>query len=400
MSEEMKPFASFLADATNTVATEQPTGSVESVQEVPSGTEAASQPIESQEQVATSNESRVDPFVDYLRTQAGLEIEPDVDPRELYQKFVESATSGVQATAEVQRLRSELESLRASQQQAPAAPSTQETVAQPETHAEQRARLFRELQRYDQALEVYVERDELGRAKPIASYGQAGIEAANKINEYEQASRQQAELLLRNPNAIIDDNRDVIEKMIEERARQIIDSSLAAERQQRELAAQQEQETAKQNSYQTALSNWHEENKAKLLRLNAVGEPALDPLKSGYVWTPTGKVFREKLETLRQSLPNTDELTLRNLALEFASAIAGQSTQTPAPPVAPAAPVAPALTPAEQRKATLAESRQVVPQQNTPQADVQQAVRGAPLRLADMTYRNPETSERIASWGR
>lgn len=401
MPDEFKPFASFLADSLNSAASAAPE-SVETVQEVPSGTEAASQPTESQEQVATSTESHVDDgFVKYLRNDVGMEVDESVDPRELYQKFVEQASSGLQAAAEAQRLRAELENLRNSQQ-AQAAPqqTQQETIVQPETQAEQRARMFRELQRYDASLEQFVERDDLGRAKPVAAYGQAGIDAANKINDYERASREQAELLLRNPNAIINDNLDIIEKLAQEQARKIVQESLEAERQAREAEARQRQEQEQQSQYQNSLQSWHEQNKAKLFKLNAEGEAAFDPILGRYVTTPTGRVFTEKLNALRNSLPNTDELTIRNLALEFATAIAApQQTTASAAPAAPMAP-APVLTPAEQRRATLADSRQVVPHQNTPQADVSQAVRGTPLRLADMAHRVPEAAERIASWGR
>jgi hypothetical protein len=335
-------------------------------------------------------------FEDFLR-QKGISVGDETDPAELYESVISRALAGSQAMSEVARLRSELDQLRVSQPIAPAAApqvtieSTQQTV--PETAATL-ARRFRELQKYDSLLENYVERDDSGYAKPITSFGAVSIDAARTINEYERASREQADLLLRNPLAVVEDSQELIARIAEEQARKIVESRLSEIQSKTEQEYQQlaQAEQARQESQR--LTDWHESHKSSLFNLDESGAPKQVKDWEGNTdmsLTPVGKAFKSKLMQLRDQLPGAPELTLRQLAFEFASAVA----QAPQAAVQQPAPV---QTQAQQKR-LLADSRQPVPNQNTPPAEVGQIARTLPtLRLANMVRSNPELAERVSGW--
>jgi hypothetical protein len=360
------------------------------------GTEAQSDSLDQGQEPPPSAAVR---FEDILR-QKGIDVGDESDPAELYESVISRALAGSQAMSEVMRLREELESLRASQSQpnSVAAPQQQaQQPSEPESVAQQVARRFRELQKYDPLLENYVERDDSGYVKPIASFGQVSIDAARTINEYEKSSREQADLLLRNPLAVVEDSQDIIAKIAEERAKQIIEARFA------ELEARKEEETRSLSEQQQIqqqrqqLTEWHERNKSQLFHLDANGEPKQDFFGSGDVaWTKTGTVFREKLNQLRSQLPDAPELTLRQLALDFASFAAPASQAAPA--AQEAEKPAPAMTQAQQRR-LLADSRQPIPNQNAAVASTEQIAKAMPsLRFSDMAQLIPENAERMSGW--
>lgn len=413
-SKELR-FSEFLSSGTKS-QTEQNTddqadtgvgtsdSTLEALEESPaSGTDATSSQADQGQESPKEATIR---FEDVLR-QKGFPVDDESNPAELYEHVVARAIEGSQAMSEAARLRAELESLRAAQalqSQQPAtaaAPLQQETRAssEPETTAQQVARRFRELQKYDPLLENYVERDDSGYVKPIASFGQVSIDAARTINEYEKLSREQADMLLRNPLAVVEDSQDLIAKIAEEKAMKLIEARFSemqskAEAEQRAFS-QQEQERQDKES----LGRWHEENKSKLFHLDDTGNPRPDFFGSGDVaWTKTGQLFRSKLSALRSQLPGAPELTLRQLALEFASVGAPAQQAAVAAPAAQAQPVEQAMTQAQQRR-LLADIRQPVPNQNTPAADVGQVAKTFPtLRLANMVRMNPENAERVSGW--
>lgn len=410
MSSNELSFASFLSgnkqETTDTPVTNETIESSVVESQEASGTEATTQ-IENQEQVTPSTAAASVSLAALLEAK-GVQVEGG-DSEELYESVVSRALAGSQAMSELARLREELEALRAtSQQTSSTAPqnTTATPVSQPsseiETAAQQHARLFRELQKYDPLLENYVERDETGYAKPVASYGQLSIDAARQINEYQQASREQADRILRNPLSIVEDSRDMITKIAEERAQRIIDERLAAMRSEQERAAQEQAAAAQQKSLEQQQYEWHEANKAKIFHLGPDGEPKQDFLGGGgLAMTSTGQRFMMKLSQLREQIPGAPELTLRNLAIEFATA--GQQSPAPAAPIAPApvAPEAPApvLTQSQQRQNLLAQNRQSIPNSNTPTATVREVMQSVPrLRLAEMAQLDPANAERISGW--
>lgn len=411
MTHELN-FASFLGnkglEAQESTDTQETETSTVVDSEVSSGTDAAT--VESsQEQVASS--TAVTPVsLAALLEKKGLQIEGG-DSEELYERVISRALDGSRAMSEVARLQAELESLRAAAQQTyPTAPQpntatpvsqTTESTSASTPQAQQVNKLFRELQKYDSLLENYVERDDSGYAKPVAMYGQLSIDAARQINEYERASREQADRILRNPLSIVEDSKDMITKIAEERAKQIVEERISAmmteqERAAREWAAANEQKSAEQQNYE-----WHEANKAKLFHLDANGDPKRDFLGGdGPAWTTTGQKFLQKLTELRNTAPGVPDLVLRNLAVEYATA--GQSAQQTA--AAPAAPVQqaaqPVMTQAQQRN-LLANNRQSIPNSNTPTANVHQVLASPPrLRLAEMAQLDPANAERISGWRR
>lgn len=374
---------------------EQPAAGTEELAD--QGTEAPAGELEQGQEPPQKEAVR---FEDILR-QKGIDVSDESDPAELYESVISRALAGSQAMSEVMRLREELESLKSSQTQpqSAAAPQTQEqTTSEPEAIAQQVARRFRELQKYDPLLENYVERDDNGYVKPITSFGQVSIDAARTINEYERASREQADLLLRNPMAVVEDSHDLIAKIAEERAKSLIEARLSEIEAKKEQEFQQLTQQQQAQQRQQQLVSWHEENKAKLFHLDANGEPKQDFFGSGDVaWTKTGSVFREKLNQLRSQLPEAPELTLRQLALDFASAMSPASIAAPAASEA-AKPAEPVMTQAQQRR-LLADSRQPVPNQNTPAASPGQVARTLPsLRFSEMAQQIPENAERMSGW--
>ena len=157
-------------------------------------------------------------------------------------------------------------------------------------------------------------------------------------------------------------------------------------------AAEEQIKSVQQQEYE-----WHEANKAKLFHLDAKGEPKMDVFGSGgFAMTSTGQRFLLELNTLRQQLPNSPELALRDLALKIATAAAPATA--PAQAAAPETPAAP-LTQAQQRKQLLADTRQTIPNQNqTPATPAQAVASSSRLRLIDMARQNPELAERMSGW--
>jgi hypothetical protein len=375
-------------------ATEPAVAVVEPAAEPVATEPVATEPI--QEQVVPSEPVRVDGFIDMLRQRNMLSDDDSFDPNDIYEKMIARATLGARAQQENEALKRELESLRSSAApqstftQPPAQPPVQSV---PEAPVKQR--LFRELQKYDPTIVSYVEIDETGYAKPRAEYGQVGVDAARSINEYERATRQQAEMLINNPLAILKDNEDMLEELVERRAKAIVGEELRALREEQQKTVEQQQADAARQVAERLENNWHDENKAKIFRLTPSGDIATDVLSdSGEpAFTQMGKSFITKLNQLRAQLPMVDELTRKSMALEYAEL---KHPQQSAPVAQPAAP--PVMTPAQQKR-TLGGHVASIPNQNTPQASVHEAVAGrTSLRLADMVMANPANSERISLW--
>jgi hypothetical protein len=355
-----------------------------------------------QGQSAPSSTVRVDGFIEALKQRNMLSADEQVDPDELYEKMITRATLGARAQQENERLKQELESLRSSAvpqaQPQPAPTPAQPTPVETPAQAQARQRVFRELQKYDPAIEIYVERDEHGYAKPKADFGQAAIDAARAINDYDRATRQQAEMIINNPHAIFKDNEDVLQEMVARQAKAIVEGELKALREEQQRAVAEQQQRAEAQARQDEENSWHEQNKAKIFRLNPQGEIAIDALSetgSDPAFTSMGRTFMSKLNTLRQQLPLVDDLTRRSMALEYAE-LKHSSQQVAASQ--PSASPAPVQTPAQQKR-TLGGHVAQIPNQNIPQASVHDAVAGkATLRLADMVLANPANSERVSAW--
>lgn len=376
-------------DAQLQVETNQATETTEET----SDTAVAEGGDEGQEQVAPSQPEVRVLFEDVLKRR-GVSTD-DVDPEELYEHAAERLAAAGQMAQEVEQLRAELEALR---RQAPAAPqdTTQQSAApsEPETPAQARARRFRELHKPDSTLESYVTRNEHGLAVPKTEYGSVSVDAARQINEYERAEREQAELLLSNPSAIIEDNLDLIEKIAEEKARLFTEQQIKAIREEQDKAAQARTAEEQKAREESLLQEWHDTNYRKIFRTSEDGSILSDPFNpSAYAKTQFGRNFFKQLQELRAEIPNAPELKLRTLAMQLAESAMPQEPQVQ--PAAQQPPAQPVQTQAE-KKRTLADERQVVPNQNTPAAPA--ASNGRQLRFMDIATTHPENAERFSRW--
>lgn len=349
---------------------------------------------ESQEQVAPSTEERVS-FEDRLRAR-GFEVD-GLDPNDLYDSAIERISAASRAMQEAAELREELEKLRAAQQTAAPATPTQPAPqpapapAEDESPKEFGERLFRELQQYDNSLLQYVTHDDNGRAIPRSEYGQTAIDAAQTINSYHAAERKQAEMLLHNPSLLIREHMSDIEKLAEQKAREIFKSQIDSWQQEQEKA-KQEQEAAKAAAdRQQRMLDFHERNKAKIFNLGPDGEPMRMPLDpNSFSHTPTGKYFMKRVPELSQELPGVDQLRIFEIAMREAELAAPPAQAKPAP------------APRAEQKKQFAQQRQAVasvPNQDAEPAGIRELVDQAPvLQFADMVRRDPDNADVISHW--
>lgn len=325
----------------------------------------------------------------------GLLVPEDMDPTDLYDQAIDRINDGTRAIQEAQHLRSELERLRSTPQAAPAAPALAEPVSQ-ETQAQAASRMFSELTGYDPSISRYVDRDEDGQAIPKATFGSLAIDAARTINEYEQAERKQAQMLLRNPHLLIKDNMSEFERVAEEKANAIIEKRMGAWQAEQQKAADDRVRSEQDSQYQAGLNAFHEANKAKLFQLGTDGQPLRLPFdQNQFSHTATGKYFMNRLAELRDEIPNAPHLTHLQLAMREAE-LAVPPVQETAP-----TPVAEVATPAQQRQKFVEQRNDAasLPHQNTPAASGSEGVSGAPrLRFADMLRRIPENQDIVSGW--
>jgi hypothetical protein len=344
-----------------------------------------------EEQIATPVEVRVT-LEDRMRAK-GLLVPDDMDPMDLYDQAIDRITAGSQAMQEASQLRSELEKLRSAQQPqaipAAATPVPQETAQEASV-----SRMFSELTGYDPSIARYVERDEEGQAIPKAAFGSLAVDAARTINDYEEAERRQAQMLLRNPHLLIKDNMSEFERMAEEKANAIIEKRLSAwqEEQQKTRAEQEEAEAA--HRQQSSLQEFHDANKGTLFQVGSDGEPLRMPFdQDQFIPTPTGKYFMNRLHELKSEMPNLPHITHLTLAMREA--------KLAVPPVQKVEPEPVVATQAQQRQKFVEQRNDaaVLPHQNTPAASGSEGVSGAPrLRFADMLRRMPENQDIVSGW--
>lgn len=343
-----------------------------------------------EQEVAPSSQAR--PTLEDRMRAKGLLVPEDIDPADLYDQAIDRIAAGAQAAQEAAALRAELEKLKSQPVEAPAAPAAQAPEPAPEPVAPNR--MFLELQEYDPSLNRYVERDESGQAVPKAAYGSIAVDAAKAINDYEQAERRQAQLLLRNPHLLIKDNMSELERLAEEKAQALIEKRLSAwqeeQQRQQEAAARQTHEEQER----VALREFHEAHKAKLFQLGSDGEPLRMPFdQDQYSTTPTGRYFMQRLNELQSEMPGVPQIKLLNLA--------AREAELAVPPVQKTAAVAQTATPAEKRQMFVEQRNDAaaLPHQNTPPASGAEGVSGAPrLRFADMLRRMPENQEILSGW--
>ena len=325
-------------------------------------------------------------FIEYMRTK-GYDVDDDVDPQALYETALERISASAAAFSRLQQLESELAALKTAPP--PAAPVAAAAPPPPVETAvtQEQQRHFRELQKYDLALEQFVTRDGQGNAVPRMELGTQAIEAAQKINAYEKMERDQAALLLQNPNLLLSDFKSDVERIAEEKAKALVEQQIAAWR------AEQEKQTQELTAAQQAAAEerqaleWHEANKAKLFKLAPNGEPAKMPFDdTAFQFTPMGIKFRERLTALQSRYPGANRIDLMNDALEYASLVAPQ----------PAAPVA---TPAQQRQMF---STQRTPHSTPPAATASELLpqTGQKLAFSALARALPETADIMANWQR
>jgi len=377
-------FADFLSN--NTPVEETATDSQSLV-----NSEQPEQVIETAVEQATPSTPVMPTFEERMRAK-GLVVPEDIDSVHLYDQALDRIAAGTQAMQEAATLRAELEKLKSQPAAAPVAPAAQAPQAAESVHAE---RMFMELKEYDQALTRYVERDESGQAVPKAAYGQMAVDAAKSINDYEQAERRQAQLLLRNPHLLIKDNMSELERLAEQKAQAIVEQRLSAwQEEQTRLQETALQQTATERE-RAEFAAFHESNKAELFQLGSDGEPLRMPFdQDQYSPTPTGRYFMQRLNELRSEMPGVPQIKLLHLAAREAK-LAVPPVQKPA--------VVDTSTPAERRQSFVEKRNDaaVLPHQNTPPASGAERVSGAPrLKFADMLRSMPEAQDVISGWNK
>jgi hypothetical protein len=353
--------------------------------------QAIETPVEAVEQEVAPSPEVLVTLEDRMRAK-GFVIPDDIDPVDLYDQAIDRIAAGTQAMQEAQQLRLELERLK-NQPAVPAAPIATQAPVATESPTERAERTFMELKEYDPAIAMYVERDESGRAVPKAAYGSMAVEAAKVINDYEQAERRQASLLLRNPNLLIQDNMSEFERLAEEKAQAIVEKRLSAWQEEQQRRQQEAAQMSAAEREQQALAEFHESNKSKLFQLDSSGNPLRMPFdQDQFSTTPTGRYFMQRYNELQGEMQGVPRLTLLNLAMREA--------ELAVPPVQKQA-VVETATPAEKRQKFVEQRNDaaVLPHQNTPPASGAEGVSGAPrLRFADMLRRMPENQDVLGSW--
>lgn len=351
--------------------------------------------VRSQEPVAPSAEERLT-FEGYLRNNS-FEIDDDVDPEDLYQRTVAEIQFAAQSRDEIARLKEQLAQAQQLASQpapsvSPASPATPAPVdPQPEAPAAPTT-VFQELQDYDPSLRNYVEIDERGRAIPKTEYGQAAVEAASQINAYETAAARQAELLMKNPSALIQDHMGQIERIAEEKARALLEERFSSYQEEQNKQLEEQRKQAAQAEYDSKVNAWHESHKAKVFKIGPDGEPRVDPFDpNAYAFTPLGKVFQAEYAELAQRYSSLDRLDLMQLAMDRAElkAPAAEPVQTQTPQTQ------------LQQKQQFVEQRQTqtVPNQSHTPAPIEEVAQAFPnLSFADMIRSDPENQDTISRW--
>lgn len=377
-------FADFLKQEDDTETPEAPSGEPQ-------------KEIEAEQTEATEEQPEEQPVITFeSRMKAkGFEIPDEIDPEDLYDQAIERIAAAGKALEENSKLRSELEKLQSAAQQSsetPAEAAQESPQKATETPQELGERLFKELKSYDPTLNGYVKRQENGRVVPDPTYGNLAIEAAQTINAFEDAERQQAKLLLSNPNKLIEENRDVIKSLAKEEADRIVQERFSAW-QAEELSRKEEAEKqAAEASRQRELDEFHAANRDKIFNIGQDGQPLKSAFGDQPSTTKLGQAFFRHISELQQELPQgTPEITLMKLALRQAQLEHPATAQN-----APSEPKPPVQTQAEKRESFIQQRSTSIPQQNTPQATP--TGDQAPRRFAALARAIPQNQEVMASW--
>lgn len=195
-------------------------------------------------------------------------------------------------------------------------------------------------------LKEYVTFNEAGVAVPKDQFGEAGVEAAKKLNQYLEARRLRAKDLIDDPVGFLEEDlQGIIESAVERRIQALRqEQEEAAVKTQQELAQMTEQERV-----QSLLGQYSKE----IYKIGANGRPqtALDsdePILSEF-----GRLMQEEYEDLAKIVPET---TPASVLLERAYKTAKRLSE-----VKPPAP-----TPQEKKKKFLERRNQESPSPSSP----------------------------------
>lgn len=394
----LKPFSSYISDDS-----QEPEEGSDRVEQPQLEEQAAEEEVaveEPQDSTEQPDPSSVDSdFISYLKNK-GFEVADDIDREDFFRQSVEAIQQGAEAQEERASLAKRIEELEAALQRAstqppappvPPAPTAQQPEVA-ETPKQTRERLFKTLSDYDSNLDIYVTRDERGRAIPRPEYGTHAIEAAMKINSHEAEARRQAELLVANPHLIVEDHKSDFEKLAEEKARAIVEERMSQWQKQQEEQQNQLAQQQAERARQAAEREWYETNKSKIFHLGPDGEPKTSPFdRKQFSYTPVGVKFQETLQSLYNDpdLNSVSDLKLREIALRQAEL----STPKPDPE--------PSKTEAQKRQEKFVQKRQAVPNDNYEPANASQLASAAPgglSKFADMVRSDPDNQEIVQGW--
>jgi predicted SpoU family rRNA methylase len=344
----------------------------------------ASAPLESEggstegtEAQSAAESERRKGFEDYLRDQ-GYDVD-DVDPDSLYAEAVRRIQEASEYERQLAQLKSQLESRPAPQQPMQyAQPQQAQEPDAPvgnETQSEAIARKFAPLKAPDPMRYQMVDYDHATKtATPRPEFGAEALTAAQEITHYEREKIRRANLLVEDPLQVFGDD---IKEMIHREAETVAERRFREWQEQQQQYVQQYQYEQAQRQYQQRIDDFYAQHKDKLFVLDGNGVPRRILNTNNYSMTVTGQRFHQEYAALRQRLPQVDDVTIMEIAIEKA-----------------ASHLPPQDTPEQKREKFVATARKQevrVPSQSTNAASVEtQAQFNRPMRFVDMVVNDPE----------
>jgi hypothetical protein len=282
--------------------------------------------------------AQVDPLA-ILRNK-GFNVDESADPAELYGHIADQLQAGLMAQREQERLRREVEQLKASltqptQQSAPPIQSAPVVKPEPEVTKPRAAGRLKSAQAPPEESWLYVEEGEDGKYVPRAEYGPAAVEHAKVINNFLDVKRHNAEAILVDPRVAFDEYKD---ELLESLKKQAHEAAAQEFNSWRESITKQEQEqlAAKQAAAERASEEeFHNSNKSRIFHLDLYGQPKRLFDGGPTSTTQLGTVFFTELEELRSQLPQASDVYLMKQAMKTAE-LRMQLLERQALPAAPA----------------------------------------------------------------
>lgn len=325
---------------------EQPEEQVEEAPEVPEQSaedlkaRKEAEPVQEEPDVEHEAPS-VSPFIQRLR-ESGYDVSDEIPEEDLQASVIERLRAQKELERQIEQERKEREKLAKELEEARKQMSLpKESAPAPEDPPKETKSIWGPIEELNQELLQYVEQDpSTGYYRSRAEYEEfGGPEAAEKINKFNREIRQRSQALVRDPVRTIWENglRDEVQKLVEERANQLVEERVKSYGNTLKSAAttaiekrQQEQERERR------LQQFWSENESKFLKTDKSGHYLVD-LNGQPVFTDLGRAYSEEVSYLRDTLGITDEEKLTLTAWRNIKHMA--PSDEPAPEAAPQKPV-------------------------------------------------------------